>query len=336
MIKTLIFALAIAPLAISCVSTLKVRAPFERAFYSMGSNFTLTLYCTGEDACERAVEAVRTEVQRLDRVFSNYRDDSVLASLHTSGREEPVPVPDEFVALTLESKRLTGITAGAFDITVGALVELWKSAGRTGEPPSEEARLRAMGCRGYGALRFAEGRAELRSACVKLDYGAIGKGYAVDRVVAILRAAGITSGLLDFGGNIYALGAPPGGKGWEVGVRDPGGGEAPIAVLRLRDMAVATSGDYERYVTVGGRRYSHIVDPRTGEPAEQVASSTVVAAKAATADALSTAFSVLGEGAARELEERLEGAEMAGVMRIGRGNDGVYISPGFAALMAGE
>jgi thiamine biosynthesis lipoprotein len=149
------------------------------------------------------------------------------------------------------------------------------------------------------------GTVSYRDPCVELEFGAMGKGHAVDRIVRLLVAAGVASALVDFGSTLYALGSPPGENAWRVGIRHPRNPNRVLEVVGLRDRAVATSGDDQQGVVIRGRRYGHILDPRTGRPAQRAASASVVAPTALQADALSTAAFVLGPGDGVDLLERL-------------------------------
>lgn len=309
----------------------------ERAFYSMGSEMEFKLYCPQSAKCTDAVNEAHEEVQRLDYIFSNYRDDSVLAEVHLNAEKGPVKVPREFIELTRRSLEFSELTGGAFDITVGKIFELWKKAGETGNAPTKIEIENALKCVGYKKVNLFPKRGEisLNPACVRLDYGAIGKGYAVDKAVGILKKFGIRRGIVNFGGNIYALGPPPGKDGWVIGIKDPLDSSESMIEIIVREQGVATSGDYERFFEIEGKRYSHIIDPRTGVPSTGVKSSTVVSGDAATADALATAFSVLHESESISSLKRIEKLMPLDVFII-RGDSedgGKFLSDGFKELV---
>ena len=279
---------------------------YERSFHSMGSTVELKFYSPSEELFHRVVDACVERTKEIDRLFSNYRDDSVLAEVNRNAGVRPVSVPGEFLRLVRTSVRYSELTDGAFDITIGSLFELWRGETASGRLP-EESRIRdALGCTGFRKIKIDEGKSQvfLDGDCVRLDFGAIGKGYAVDEMVRIAKKNGITRGLVNFGGNIYAMDPPIGKKFWDVGVRKPGGGSEIISKIDLVNKGVATSGDYERYFEHGGKRYSHIIDPRTGWPAEDVTSVVAVSRSATEADVFSTAVSVLGPRGARMFAQR--------------------------------
>ncbi len=304
-----------------------------RAFYIMGSEFQYKLYCRNKAICEKAVRESQERLNRIDYIFSNYRDDSVLAGVNKNASTSAVTVPAEFIALTEQSIKYSELTGGAFDITVGILYELWKKSSKANQVPQKSQIESALKCTGYKKIRLdkKENTIFFDSKCLELDYGAIGKGYAVDEVVKIVRSHGIKKGLINFGGNIYALDKQAGEKGWEVGINDPFNKSSVVDFIKIENLGVATSGDYEKYFLIKGKRYSHIIDPDTGYPVEKLSSVTVLADSAAKADALSTGFSVMGKDRTKKY---VENNGVAGVMIIDgdRSNYKVYKSPGFKSI----
>lgn len=276
---------------------------YERSFYSMGSTVELKFYSPSEELFHRVVDACVERTKEIDRLFSNYRDDSVLAQVNRNAGVAPVSVPGEFLGLVRTSIRYSELTEGAFDITIGSLFELWRTETKAGRLPARSRIRDALGCTGFQKIKIDEVKSQvlLDGDCVRLDFGAIGKGYAVDEMVKIARESGITRGLVNFGGNIYAMDPPAGRKSWDVGVRKPGSGNEIISKLDLVKKGVATSGDYERYFEHEGKRYSHIINPKTGWPAEDVTSVVAVSKSATEADVFSTAVSVLGPRGAKML-----------------------------------
>lgn len=304
-----------------------------RAFFIMGSEFQYKLYCNNKPICEKAVRESQERLKQIDSVFSNYREDSILTEVNNNASVSPVKVPAEFIDLAKKSIEFSKLTDGAFDITVGNLYELWKSSSKENLLPGKSQIESALKCTGYKKIEIdsVNNTVAFNSNCLELDFGAIGKGYAVDEVVKIVRSHGIKKGLINFGGNIYALDKQKGEKGWEVGINDPFNLSSVIDFIKLDKLGVATSGDYQKYFLVDGKRYSHIIDPHTGLPVENLSSVTVLADSATKADALSTAFSVMGKNKTKEFGDN-EG--VAGVMIIDgdRSNYKVYKSPGFKSI----
>jgi thiamine biosynthesis lipoprotein len=215
-------------------------------------------------------------------------------------------VSPELYSLIDSSLFYSRATSGAFDVTVRPLVRLWGFQGGEQKLPSDEDIASALSRVGYGAVTLDSAASTVAlPEGMEIDLAGIAKGYAVDRCVAVLAELGVRNALVNIGGNIYAMGAPPGKKGWSVGVRDPKGGLETAGTLVLRDEAVATSGNYENFVEIGGERYGHIIDPRSGRPVSRVLSVTVVARTGLASDALSTGLFVLGSDRGADAVARL-------------------------------
>jgi thiamine biosynthesis lipoprotein len=264
---------------------------FEFSEPHMGTVFRIVLYAEDEAAARKAATAAFQRVAQLDAALSDYKDDSELMRLPLAGQvSQPVPVSDDLYRVLVTAQEIAARTGGAFDVTVGPLVRLWRRARRTGELPDPESLAQARQLTGYTMLRIDP---KTRSVLLKrrgmlLDLGGIAKGYAAQEALAVLGRHGIHSALVAAGGDIVTGEPPPGEPGWRVGVGSP-----PSQYLSLHHAAVSTSGDAEQHVEIGGVRYSHIVDPRTGLGVTGRSSVTVVAPEGALADALATAASVL-------------------------------------------
>ncbi|NDC54388.1 MAG: FAD:protein FMN transferase [Planctomycetia bacterium] len=264
-----------------------------------------------DDATEIAVDALDL-VEHIEGRITVYRDTSELARLNAAAAAGWQPVSPDLFALLLHARGLAAATAGGFDCATGALTRAWGFLERRGRTPSATALAAARERSGLDLVEFDEaaGRVRFRRQGVELNLGAIGKGWAIDRAVAALRAAGVPSALVHGGqSSVRALGvqgpATPGRRGWKVGLRHPLRPAERLATITLADRALGTSGSGTQFFVDRGKKLGHILDPRTGRPADAgVISATVVAPEAADADALSTALSVLGEGALERLAPR--------------------------------
>src|SRR3989304_2606496 len=236
----------------------------ERAFFVMGTILEFRLYCNDKEVCDKAILEAYSEVKRLDDIFSNYKTESTLSRVNSFAGDGRISVPPEFIELTSRAIFFSGLTDGAFDITVGKAIEIWSVGEQKNLMPNRDEIQRAQDCIGFEKMKLypREKQIELQSHCFSLDFGGIGKGFALDRAVKILRSYGIKRGIVNFGGNIYAMQPPPGEDGWDVGIRHPREEAEALTLLKVEDIAVSTSGDYERYFEVNGRRFSHIIDPR--------------------------------------------------------------------------
>ena len=243
-----------------------------------------------------AVQDALDEIDRLEAQMTVYRDDSEVSRLNRAAAGGPQPVESRLYDLLRLARGLGASTGGAFDLTAGPLIRCWGFSRREGRVPDDESLQRALGVTGWDRVAFDDERRSVRFLAegVELNLGSIGKGYALDRAAERLREAGLESFLIHAGhSSIYAAGDSSSGPGWEVAIRDPHAGERSLGSVRLRDRGMSTSGVGEQFFVAEGRRYGHILDPRTGRPAEENVLVTVVAPSAAVAEALSTAFFVM-------------------------------------------
>lgn len=286
--------------------------PVSEEWEVMGTVASLSLPAADAARLQASVAAARDAMEEVNRRVSAYRPDSELSRLNASAGKGAAPVSDLTRGILLEGLRFAELSDGAFDPTVGPVVRLWGFSGGTAPAaPPDEARLAAARAAvGWRGLRVERGGARLDAPGAFVDLGGIAKGCAVDRVYERL-APGCPRGLLvNLGGNMRVAGAARPGRPWTIGVRNPFDRARILGTLELTNgMAVATSGNYERFVTLEGRRYAHIVDPRTGWPVEGMAGVTILARTAAEADGLSTACFVLGVERGRELLRRVPGSE---------------------------
>jgi thiamine biosynthesis lipoprotein len=269
---------------------------------AMGS--AATVRACGPDSLELPpiVAAALDEVDRVDRLLSHYRADSPLSRLNREAAFGPVAVDAELFDFLAECLRWSRDSDGAFDVTVGPLMRAWGFFRDEGRRPKEREIQHALGAVGYRHVVLDRERGTVRfdRSGVELDLGGIGKGYAVDRVVGLLRRRGVHSALVNLGGSsVYGLGAPPGAEAWEVAIQDPTAPGREAEAVALRDRALSVSGGYARSFVKGGVTYSHIMDPRTGRPVQGVLSVAVLSATATDGDALDNVLFVLGLERAR-------------------------------------
>ncbi len=279
-------------------------------------------------------ETAKVLLEALEAELSTYRDTSAIARLNRGeGRVEVAlsPAGSDAVDLALTMGRLS---EGAFDPTVKPLMGLWGFRGGEAHVPEAAVLSNTLSCVDFEQVnltRNAEGGVlSVSRPGVALDLGGVAKGVAVDHLFEALSGGGTSNLLINLAGNMRACGRPrEGRRGWNIGVRDPFDREGVVGVIELSDgLALATSGNYERFVIIDGKRYAHIVDPRTGWPVEGMAGVTVVAPTAGMADALSTALFVMGVERGLELLQRCEGAEALFVKDAQPVE--LWMTPGFA------
>lgn len=270
----------------------------ESSLDAMGTTFTVVAYGESRVQLETAVDLAFEEVRRINELISNYLPRSEWSQVNREAANRAVRVSPElfdFLKTCLEYSRQSG---GTFDITVGPLVRVWGFYKGTGRLPHRAEIRGALARVGYQKVLLDEANQSVRftRTGVEIDPGGIGKGYAVDRVVEILRERGIRSALISAGGSsIYGLGAPPGEAGWPVKIRHPRTPKQTVADLVLRDLSMSTSGTSEKFFVAGGKIYSHVFDPRTGYPAQGVLSVSVTAPRTIDSEAWTKPYFIQGK-----------------------------------------
>lgn len=270
---------------------------FEAEEPHMGSLVRITVYAADEQQAKRGIEAAFAEFTSLNQIMSDYLDRSELNHLSdASPTGTPIKVSKPLFDVLNESQSWSQKTGGAFDITVGPLVRQWRRARRRKEMPAPEKQQAARNSVGWKHLKLhAESQSvSLSAADMKLDLGGIAKGFAADAALRALERAGLKRALVNASGDIVAGDPPPGETGWRIGVAPLKPAGNPSRFLSIAHAAIATSGDAFQFVVIDGKRYSHIIDPRSGQPVTGRSSVTIVAKSGSAADAAASAVSVMG------------------------------------------
>src|SRR5215467_5327737 len=285
--------------------------------YVMGTVFEIVIYDDDLPKADAAARAALDEVVRLDGIMSNYKSESELSRLNRNAHFQPVRVSRELYDVIEQSLYYSRISDGQFDISVGPVVDLWKKALAGGSLPTTAEQSAALRCVGYQKIELMPpDRIQFHSDCMRLDLGAIGKGYAVDRMVELLRTRGIHCAYIDAGGStIYALGAPPGATAWNVRLRDPSGKVVPETALL--NNSISTSEQTPPSI-VQGDTPGHIVLPHTGKPLQTGYAVSVTAPSATASDALSTTLLLLGPIKGAELAKKLHNVSAVWIDSHGR------------------
>ena len=279
----------------------------EGSIDAMGTAFTIAAYGGDRGRLESAIAQALEEARRLDHLLSNYRLDSEWSEVNRLAAGQPVPVSKELFQLLAACVEYSRQSEGAFDISVGPLMKVWGFYKGSGHLPHRAEVRGALGDVGYRNILLDPKNQTVRFARkgVELDPGGIGKGYAVDRMAELLRENGIHSALVSGGGSsIYAIGTPPGEKGWRVEIKNPKDPSKSAAVLFLKDESMSTSGNYEKFFYAEGKLYSHIMDPRTGFPAEGMLSTSVIAPRTIDTEAWTKPYYILGPKWAAKHKEK--------------------------------
>ncbi len=252
----------------------------------------------GEARAKDAIGKAFDEIKRIEDVYSVYKDESEISRINRLRKNERLQISDGVFNLIRKTLDYSERTGGAFDITVKPLVDLWNGVKKINKLPDEYELKRALGRVGFKSVVLDEVARTIhfKKNNMSIDIGGAAKGYAADRAVRVLEENGIDNALVNAGGDMYCLGKRSAHELWKVGVQHPRDRNRTFLEIRLKDRAIDTSGDYERYFTIDGKRYSHIIDPRTGYPiGDDVVSASVIAPDSTTADILATAMCILGE-----------------------------------------
>lgn len=296
---------------------------------AMGTHVAFAAYTTpSTDATKAraAFDAALAEIRRIEALMTTWRPDSEVSKINAAAGKSAVTVGDETFAVIKESVHTSEISEGTFDITFQTLHGLWKfDEDLDPHPPTEKEIKKRLAFLGWRNIKLDETNKSvmLTKPETQISLGGIAKGYAVDKAAKVLEAAGLTSFFVQAGGDLFARGKKPDGSEWQAGIRDPRGKEGQyFAKLPLSDHAFSTAGDYERSYVVNGKRYHHIIDPRTGQPATACRSVTIWAPNAFVADAIDDAVFILGPEKGMKLVESLDG--VAAVIVDARNN--VWVS----------
>ncbi|MDY7093777.1 MAG: FAD:protein FMN transferase [Acidobacteriota bacterium] len=277
----------------------------------MGSRFEVTVVHEDAAMAREAVAAAYGEIDRIEALISSWRESSETSRVNRAAGQGAVAVSPELFDLVRRSLKVSKLTDGAFDITFAGAGKLWDFKAEDPKLPAPEAVATALELVDYRLLRLdaEQHTLELPREGMAIGFGGIGKGYAANRAVEVLRGYGAAGGVVNAGGDLLAFGEREDGTPWTVAITDPLQPDEVFAYLRISGQAVVTSGDYERYVEIDGVRYAHILDPRTGQPVRDVRSVTIVCPNAELADALATGVFVLGREKGLALLNQLRGIE---------------------------
>lgn len=298
--------------------------PVRVTFRAMASAHELALWHADAAHARRVAAAVVADVRRIEAKYSRYRDDSVVSAINRAAGGARVPVDAETAALLRYAAAVHALSDGRFDVTSGVLRRVWDWKRSPPLLPDAAALTAAVALVGWGRVEFDDRSVRLPQPGMEIDFGGIGKEYAADRAATICLDAGVVHGLVNLGGDVRVIGPRPDGAGWRIGIRHPRCDDTAIATVELAEGAVATSGDYERFVEIDGRRYCHLLDPVTGWPVDHWQSITVVAPLCIVAGSHATAAMLAGPGAAALLDD-------ANLPWLGVGAGGARVGP-----LAGE
>ena len=269
----------------------------QRALKLMGNRFEISVVSTDKSWAECRIDEAVAEIQRIERLLTTFSDDSQTNQINANAGIRAVKVDREVFDLIQRSLRISVLTQGAFDITYGSIDKsLWNFDTKMTALPDPQTAKRMVQLINYqNVLLDTEGSSVfLKHQGMRIGFGGIGKGYAAEMAKRVLIKNGVESGIVNAAGDLTTWGNQPNGSPWTIGIADPDVKEYPFSYLNISDMAVATSGNYEKFVLINGKRYSHTIDPKTGLPVSGIKSVTIISPNAEIADAMATPVTVMG------------------------------------------
>lgn len=281
----------------------------NRILKLMGNRFEFTVIAEDEQEGNVAIDAAIDEVRRIEYLLTTFSDLSQTSLINGHAGLSEVKVDEEVISLIERSIRISEITDGAFDITYGSIDKrLWNFDQGMTSLPDEATALASVGLIDYRnvILNKEKSTVFLKNKGMRIGFGGIGKGYAADKAKLVLQKLGIKSGIVNAAGDLVTWGTQASGHPWTVGIADPEQTNRPFSALKISDMAIATSGSYEKFVTINGKRYSHTIDPKTGLPVSGVKSVSIICPSAELADALATPVVVMGVKIGLELINQIK------------------------------
>jgi thiamine biosynthesis lipoprotein len=269
---------------------------FKRDLGLMGCKFEITVVATSQKEADEYIDLAVGEIQRIEELISSWKPTSQTSAINKNAGIKPVKVDDELFQLIKRSIDISAITDGAFDISFAAIDKIWVFNGQEAQKPNPVDISNSVEAIGFKNIHLDEKNSTvfLTKKGMKIGFGAIGKGYAADKAKNILINKGVAGGIINASGDMNTWGVQPNGSAWKIAITNPLDTSKNYGLFELVDNAVVTSGNYEKYLLIDGKRYAHIIDPRTGMPTKGILSVTVFAPKAELADALATSVFVMG------------------------------------------
>lgn len=287
-----------------------VHQVFRRVLKLMGNRFEISVVSDDPVTADTHIDAAVEEIRRIESLLTTFNENSQTNQVNLQAGIKPVKVDREVFELIARSKRISEITQGAFDLSYGSVdKKLWnfdQQMTALPDPATAAAMVRLINYR-HILLDEKKSTVFLKDKGMRIGFGGIGKGYAAEQARRILKQRGVNAGVVNAAGDLTAWGTQADGKPWTIGIADPSAARHPFSYLNISDMAVATSGNYEKYVMIGGKRYSHTIDPKTGLPVQGIKSVTIISPNAEIADAMATPVMIMGVKVGLDLVNQLRG-----------------------------
>lgn len=276
----------------------------------MGNLFEITVVSDNEEWAAEKIEEAIAEIRRIEALLTTFDENSQTNLINQNAGIKPVKVDREVFDLIQRSKKISSLTQGAFDITYGSVdKKLWNFDKTMTSLPDEATAKKMVRLINYNNILLDENECTvfLKEKGMRIGFGGIGKGYAAERAKFILRKNGVESGIVNAAGDLAAWGYQPNGKEWTIGIADPDAANHPFSYLSITNTSIATSGNYEKFVIIGGKKYSHTIDPKTGLPVSGIKSVTIICPNAEIADAMATPVMIMGIKAGLNLINQIKG-----------------------------
>jgi thiamine biosynthesis lipoprotein len=298
-------------LFVSVVTASGQTKSYKEVLLLMGSRFEITAVSDNEATANNAIKAGITEIKRIESLISSWDSTSQTSEIIRNAGLKPVKVDKELFNLIKRSKKVSDLTHGAFDISYASMDKIWKFDGSMTKMPDSISIAKSVSKIDYNNIFLDKENSTvfLKNKGMKIGFGAIGKGYAANKALEVMSKMGLTGALVNASGDLITWGKDEDGKDWKIGISNPKEKDKIFSWLSIGETAVVTSGNYEKFVTFNGKRYSHIIDPRTGYPVSGLSSVTIICPNAELADALATSVFVLGKEKGLELINKLNGIE---------------------------
>lgn len=280
----------------------------NRVLKLMGNRFEFTVIADSKAAGEKAIDKAIAEVRRIEDLLSTFSATSQTSLINQQAGIKPVQVDQEVIQLIQRAIKISDITQGAFDISYGSIDKsLWNFDINMTALPDSETALQSIGLINYQNVMIDPEKSTvmLTQEGMRIGFGGIGKGYAADKAKQVLKSMGIEHGIVNAAGDLVTWGNQSAGQPWTIGIADPDQSDRPFSALNISNMAIATSGNYEKYATINGRRYSHTIDPKTGLPVSGIKSVSIICPSAELADALATPVIVMGTAVGLDMINQL-------------------------------
>jgi len=285
---------------------------FKKEMLLMGNQFEISAVADDEEWAHERIDEAVDEIRRIEKILTTYKDDSETNLINRNAGIQPVKASEEVFHLIERSIRISDLTQGSFDITYGSIDKsLWnfdKDMTSLPDPGKAKKMVRLINYRNI-ILDHNEQTVFLKEKGMRIGFGGIGKGYAAEMAKIVMKRNGVKSGIVNASGDLTAWGNQPNGLPWTIGVAHPDAAHMPFSYMNITDMAVATSGNYEKYVVIDNKKYSHTINPRTGLPVRGIKSVTIIAPNAELCDALATPVTIMGINAGLHLINQLKQVE---------------------------